>query len=92
MSKWYHDEPHDDAGMSEHVADLAYELERVLERHQSSECRCGCDDMAVKEFLVNLALGQPNDPDRNEVLQYLDKIYKGARRIIIETWTRGGPW
>jgi len=27
MSRWYDDEPHDNAGMCEHVADLAYELE-----------------------------------------------------------------
>jgi len=90
MSKWYDDEPHDDAGMCEHVANLAYDLERVLERHQSA-CGCGCDDMAVKEFLVNLALVQPDDTDRDEVLHYLDELHWGARRLIIEKWTRKGP-
>src|SRR5262249_1837677 len=71
--------------------DLAHELERVLERHQQSECRCGCDDVAVKEFLVNRALGQPNDPDRNEALRYLDELIRSARQEINETWTTGGP-
>jgi len=93
MSKWYDDEPNDDAWICEHVANLAYELELVLERHQQSECRCGSDDMAVKEFLVDWALSQPNDPDRDEdeVLRYQDQLYRGVRRLIIETWTRGGP-
>jgi hypothetical protein len=90
MSKWYEDEPHDDTGMCEHVANLAYELERVLERHQS-ECGCGSADMVVTQFLVDLALGQPDDPDRGEVVRFLDKMHKSARRIIIETWNRGGP-
>jgi hypothetical protein len=90
MSKWYDDEPHDDTGMCEHAANLAYDLERVLERHQSA-CSYGCDDTAVTQFLVNLALIQPNDPDRDEVLHHLDELHWGARRLIIETWTRGGP-
>jgi hypothetical protein len=91
MSIRYDEEPQNDAWMREHVANLAYELERVLERHQSSECGCGCDDLAVKEFLVNLALGQPNDPDRDEVLRYVDQLLRDVRRLIIETWTGGGP-